>query len=315
MKYFFHLAFFINRRSDFLKIKSKQSNKANSGKRMTFVLFTLPGLILYSIFFIAPVIMGVYYSLMDWNGISKKYNYIGFSNYINAFQDSRFIKALLFNAKYSVLLIIFIISLALFISIQLNSKIRCRTFFRATFFLPAVLSMITVGLIFNQLFLKAFPSLGSILGVKWLTTSLLSSKTTAMYAILIVNIWQGLAMPTILLLAGLQSIPIELYESAVIDGATPFRSFKSITIPFLLPVLSVVMVLVLKSGIMIFDYIIALTDGGPGGATESLGILIYRLGMTDMKFSYSIAIAIIVAIIICIISFIQISFTDRKKAL
>jgi len=134
-----------------------------------------------------------------------------------------------------------------------------------------------------------------------------------MFGILFVNVWQGVAMPTVLLLAGLQTIPTDLYEAAVIDGASSFKKFIYITIPFMLPILSVVLVLVLKSGLMIFDYIMSLTEGGPGGVTESIGMLIYRHGMSEQKFSYSIAEAIIIAIIVCGISFIQISYTNKKK--
>lgn len=292
-------------------VKSKK--KIDMQKKITFAMFTAPGLILYSIFFIGPICMGIYYSLTNWNGISRSYKYIGFENYVTVLSDDRFLKALIFNAKYSLLLIISIITLAMVLALLLNNKIKGLTFYRASLFLPAVLSMLTVGLIFNQIYFRAIPPIGKLLGIEALSKNILANPKMAIYAVLFVHVWQGVAMPTILLLAGLQTIPSELYESAAIDGASGFERFKSITIPFILPVLSVVLVLVLKSGIMVFDYIMSLTEGGPGGATESIGMLIYTHGMAEQKFSYSIAEAIIIAIIICLISFIQISYTNKKK--
>jgi raffinose/stachyose/melibiose transport system permease protein len=120
-------------------------------------------------------------------------------------------------------------------------------------------------------------------------------------------------MPTLLFLAGLQTIPPELLEAAAIDGAGPFRRFCAITVPFLMPVLSVVMVLTVKSGLMVFDYIKALTDGGPGGSTESVSLLIYSNAFVEAKYSYAIAEAILVGILIALVSALQISITNKKK--
>jgi len=238
------------------------SRGANHSKRITFALFTLPGFLLYSTFFIFPIIMGIYYSLTNWNGISKKFKFIGLKNYKDIIHDKRFLDALIFNAKYSIMLTVCIVVLGMMLALLLNSKIKGITFFRSMYFLPAVLSMITVGLIFNQIFYRAIPSIGQAFGIDWLSTNILSNSSTAVYGILFVNVWQGVAMPTLLFLAGLQTIPTDLYEAAAIDGATAWQRFKSITIPFLVPVLSVVMVLTVKSGLMVFDYVKSLTDGG-----------------------------------------------------
>ncbi|MEG0542266.1 MAG: sugar ABC transporter permease, partial [Angelakisella sp.] len=206
------------------------SRGANHSKRITFALFTLPGFLLYSTFFIFPIIMGIYYSLTNWNGISKKFKFIGLKNYKDIFHDKRFLDALIFNAKYCIMLTVCIVVLGMMLALLLNSKIKGITFFRSMYFLPAVLSMITVGLIFNQIFYRAIPSIGQAFGIDWLSTNILSNSSTAVYGILFVNVWQGVAMPTLLFLAGLQTIPTDLYEAAAIDGATAWQRFKSITI-------------------------------------------------------------------------------------
>ena len=181
------------------------------------------------------------------------------------------------------------------------------------YFIPAVLSMLTVGLIFNQIFYYILPPIGKALGNPTLSKSLLSSPRMAIWAILFVNLWQGLPIPTLLILAGLQSIPMDLLEAASLDGARDFQKFRFITVPFILPVLSVVLVLTLNGGLMVFDYIQSMTGGGPGGATRSIALLIYEHGFTQNKYAYSIAEAIIAGIIIAAISAVQITFTNKKK--
>lgn len=287
---------------------------ANRNKRITFACFTLPGLLLYSVFFILPIGMGAYYSMTDWNGISRKFNFIGLKNYAEVFKDKRFISAFFFNVKYCLMLTICVVTLGILLALLLNSKIKGITFFRSMYFLPAVLSMITVGLIFNQIFYRALPVIGQGLGIEVLSKNILSNPKLAVYGILFVNVWQGVAMPTLLFLAGLQTIPADLYEAAAIDGATAWQRFKSITIPFLMPVLSVVMVLTVKGGLTVFDYVKSLTDGGPGGVTESMSLLIYNNAFAaEMKFSYAVAQAIVVGVLIAVISAVQIAITNKKK--
>lgn len=290
----------------------KKKKKLNE-RSITMFLFSVPATVLYLLFFIYPVGAGIYYSLTDWNGLTNNYEFIGLKNYINALKSSRFQNAILFNFKYTVLLVICIVGLSLIMALILNSRIKAKSFFRGVYFFPAVVSMLTVGLIFNEIFFQVLPQIGQFLHIEWMSKSLLSNSKTAIYAILITNVWQGIAIPTVLLMAGLQNVPAELIESASLDGAKKWDIFRYITFPFLLPVLTVVMVLTIKDGLTIYDYIVALTNGGPGGATESTALLIYNHGFKEVNFSFGIAEAVIVTIIICAISFIQIAVSNRKS--
>jgi raffinose/stachyose/melibiose transport system permease protein len=282
-------------------------------QKRTFALFVIPGLSLYIVFNICPIIMGFFYSMTDWNGYGKRYHFLGFQNYAEIFEDDRFRSALLFNIKYSLFLVFFTVVLGMILALLLNGSFHGVGFFRSIYFFPAVLSMLTVGLIFNQIYYRALPPFGKMISSSLLSQSLLSRKNTAIIGVLFVHVWQGVALPTVLFLSGLQSVPKELYEAADMDGITPFRKFFSITLPFMIPVLSVVLVLSLKSGIMVFDYIMSMTNGGPGGATESIALLIYRHGFTEDRFSYSIAEAILAGIIIGSISAIQITASNKRK--
>jgi raffinose/stachyose/melibiose transport system permease protein len=200
------------------------------------------------------------------------------------------------------------------LAILLSGHIKLRGFFRSVYFFPAVLSMITVGLIFNQIFFSVVPSIGEALGVEWLSRNILGNKNTAIFGIVLTNVWQGFAVPMVIFIAGLSAVPNELREAATIDGATAFRRFVSVTLPFLIPVLNVNLVIAIKGGLTVFDYIVAMTDGGPAQATESIGFLIYKHGMSEMKFGYGTAEAIYIFVMIALISFVQIKLLNRKEA-
>ena len=279
----------------------------------TYGLFCLPGFIAYCVFLIFPILMGIYYSFMDWNGISKSYNFIGFANYAKLFTDKKFGEALLFNFRYTIMLIIGVVVISVVLALLLNKEFKGRSFFRTLYFLPAVLSMITVSLVFKQVFFYVLPAIGKALGVEALSTNILASKQNAIYGVLFVHLWQGVALPTLLFLAGLQTIPTELYEAAAIDGANGWQQFKHITVAYLIPTLSVVLVLLVKQGLMVFDYVKSMTAGGPGTATQTIALLIYNNGFERNRYSYSIAQAIATGVIIALISAIQIQASNRKK--
>ena len=295
------------------KSKKKTHSAMTRERITTYGLFCLPGFIAYCVFLIFPILMGIYYSFMDWNGISKGYNFIGFANYAKLFTDKKFGEALLFNFRYTIMLIVGVVVISVVLALLLNKEFKGRSFFRTLYFLPAVLSMITVSLVFKQVFFYVLPAIGKALGIEALSTNILASKQNAVYGVLFVHLWQGVALPTLLFLAGLQTIPTELYEAAAIDGANGWQQFKHITVAYLIPTLSVVLVLLVKQGLMVFDYVKSMTAGGPGTATQTIALLIYNNGFERNRYSYSIAQAIATGVIIALISAIQIQASNRKK--
>lgn len=295
------------------KSKKKTHSAMTRERITTYGLFCLPGFIAYCVFLIFPILMGIYYSFMDWNGISKSYNFIGFANYAKLLTDKKFGAALLFNFRYTIMLIVGVVVISVVLALLLNKEFKGRSFFRTLYFLPAVLSMITVSLVFKQVYFYVVPAIGKALGIEALSTNILASKQNAIYGVLFVHLWQGVALPTLLFLAGLQTIPTELYEAAAIDGANGWQQFKHITVAYLIPTLSVVLVLLVKQGLMVFDYVKSMTAGGPGTATQTIALLIYNNGFERNRYSYSIAQAIATGVIIALISAIQIQASNRKK--
>jgi raffinose/stachyose/melibiose transport system permease protein len=164
------------------------------------------------------------------------------------------------------------------------------------------------------MFANSVPVLGEKLGIGWLSTNLLANEDLAWVAILTVAVWQAVAFNIIIYLAGLQTIPAEVYEASKVDGAGPWRQFRSITFPLIMPFFTINMVLALKGFIQVFDHIIALTNGGPGTATTSVALQIYRGGFQGGEYAYQTANAIIFFIVIVVLSLAQLKFLQSRES-
>lgn len=273
--------------------------------------FVVIPLLLQAIFFYVPMFQGAFYSFTNWTGLTYNYKFVGLNNFKLLFMDPKFMNAIGFTAIITIAMVVGEIALGIFIARVLNSKIKGQTFFRAWFFFPAVLSGLTVSLIFKQFFNYGLPTIGKVLGIGFLQESLLGTSFGAVIATIFVLLWQGVAMPIILFLAGLQSIPDDILEAAAIDGATAKQTFWKIELPYLLPTVSMVFILALKSGLTAFDQIFALTGGGPNNATTSLGLLVYNYAFKSNQYGYANAIAIILFLIIGVVSVLQIKLSKK----
>lgn len=207
--------------------------------RVTFFLFTLIPVVLYTFFYVVSVINGIRYSFTDWDGMAQKMNFIGWKNYKILLKNPNFWNAIKTTVIYSVLLVIGVIVISLILSISLNSLKKFKTLVKSVYFVPAMIGGVTIALIWDQIYYRVIPVIGKALGISWLSNSVLMSGDTALPAVVFVQIWQAVAMPTVIFIAGLQQIPEEQYESAKIDGATAFQRFRYVTFPYLLPTVTV----------------------------------------------------------------------------
>jgi raffinose/stachyose/melibiose transport system permease protein len=290
--------------------KFRIANRVNHG---VYLAFVMPAFFLYSVFVIFPIFVGIFYSLTNWNGVARSYKVIGFNNYIRMIADSRMRNAVIFTMRYTLMYVAVILGFSLMTALMLNIKFRGQTVYRTIFFFPAVLSLVVIGLMWNEIFYRIGPVIGNTLNIEVLKANILANANLAQFGILLVNVWQGLAIPTVLFIAGLQVIPNELYEAAAIDGAKVWQKFRAITLPFLIPIMNVVLVLALKGGITIFDLVRSMTDGGPGRATESISLLIYRNAFAENRYSFGVAQSVVLFILIGIISFLQFFILGKKE--
>jgi len=251
-------------------------------------------------------------SFTEWDS-ANPIVFVGLKNFGRLFKDETF-KISLFNTfYYAIVSVPFTIVFSLLLAIVLNKKIKKVELFRAVFFFPYITSLVAVAVVWNMLY---HPTMGPInqilmsLGVKnppgWT-----SSVEWAMPAIIIVNIWRNMGYYMVMYLAGLQTIPKELYEAATVDGANRWDKFKKITLPMLTPTTFFVSIMLTISCFKVFDLINVMTDGGPGRATNVLVYHIYNQAFLNFKFGYSSAIAMVLFAIVLIITIIQ--FRMEKK--
>ncbi|MDO4298740.1 MAG: sugar ABC transporter permease [Lachnospiraceae bacterium] len=289
----------------------KNNKKQKIFGKKTYFLFTIIPVLLYTFFYVVSVVNGVRYSFTDWDGLSQQMNFVGFKNYLLLLRNPNFWNSMKTTVCYSLMLVIGVIVTSLVLAISLNSLRIFKTLMKSIFFVPAMIGGVTIALIWDQLYYRVIPVIGQTLGIDWLSQSLLMTGKTALPAVVFVQIWQAVAMPTVIFIAGLQQIPDELYESAKMDGATAFQRFRYITMPCLLPTVTVNLVLVIKQGFTSFDFPYALTGGGPVRSTEVIGILIYNDAFKNMRFSVANAEACILFVIVAIFSITQLKLTSK----
>ncbi|CAM3929983.1 sugar ABC transporter permease [Cohnella lubricantis] len=288
------------------------------GRRWTdkaeFGIFTIPVLICVAIAFYIPFVLTIKYSLLKWNGISKHGTFIGLDNFRQIFTgDTEFIDSVWFTAKFAVLYIIVINVLAILLAIVLDSKLKSKTFLRAAFFIPYILSLVVVGFIWKFIFMQGFESLGGSTGWSIFGWSWLGEEKLAFLSVLLVSIWQSIGFYLVIYIAGLQSVPEDLKEAALMDGAGPMRRFFSVTLPLLAPSVTIAVFMALTNSIKVFDVILSLTGGGPGSSTNSVAYNIYRDTFQNNLYGYGTAKALILFVGVLIITILQLTIFKRRE--
>ncbi|HHT41561.1 MAG TPA: sugar ABC transporter permease [Actinomyces sp.] len=272
----------------------------------------IPAIILFTGLLTFPLLQGIFYTFTNFKGYGD-WDFIGLTNYINLFQDEVIWESYIFTFKYAISATILTNVIALFLAVLLNSRIKAKNGLRALYFLPNILPVLIVAYIFSYLFTNNIPLIGEWLGWEWLSTSLLAQESTAWMVIVFVGVWQGVAFTTIIYIAGLQTVPEEVYEAASIDGASAWDQFKSITFPLIIPFFTINVILSFKNSLGVFDQIVALTNGGPGTSTQSISFLIFRNGFQGGEFAYQSANGVIYFIILLVLSFAQLKFLQSKE--
>lgn len=288
------------------------NKKKMSNRQKTYIVMVIPALILFVMFNTIPLITGAAYSFTNYRGYGS-YDFVGLRNYIDLFTDARVGNSYLFTFKYAIAGTILVNLLSLILALGLNSKIKCKSLLRGVYFLPNILGGLIIGYIFSFIFTYIVPAVGESLNIVFLKNSILASEKYAWIGVLIVGVWQAVAMNTIIYISGLQTIPAEIHEAGMIDGASRWQEFKSLTLPMLMPFVSTNLVLSTKNMLMVFDQIMALTKGGPAQSTESISYLIYRNGMDGGQFGFQSANAVVFFVVIVTISIIQMVITNKKE--
>jgi len=283
-------------------------------EKLEFGIFTLPVLICIAVAFYIPFAMTIRYSMTKWNGISKHPKFVGLDNFKQIFMgDANFASSAWFTIKYAVLYIVLVNVLAILLAVMLDMKLKTSSWLRAAFFVPYILSLVIVGFIWKFIFMQGFESLAASTGWGIFEMSWLGEPGLAFVSILFVSIWQSIGFYLVIYIAGLQSVPDDLKEAATVDGAGPIRRFFSITLPLLAPSITISVFMALTNSIKVFDVILSLTGGGPGGTTYSIAYDIYRDTFQNNLYGYGTAKALILFVAVLFVTIIQLTLFKRRE--
>lgn len=240
--------------------------------------FVAPALVVFTIFFLVPTLMGFYYSFTDWDIDKAKISFIGVDNFIYLFKRDIFMKALKNTLLFGISTGILKNVLGLLLALCVNRDLKSKNYLRTMFYLPGVLSMIVVGIMFNSILSMdgLLNNFLTMIGLSGLTTDWLGNKDTAMNCVIFVEIWKWAGFHMIIYLAGLQTIPKNLIEAATVDGAGKFDRFFRVTLPLLMPSITINVVTALIGGFKVFEQVYVLTNGGPGNHTQVLNTLVFQ---------------------------------------
>ena len=274
-------------------------------KNITFWLFLLPVLIAFSMVVLIPFIMGVYYSLTDWNGISDTINFVGLKNFKDAFADEGFRHSFWFTTKFTIVSVITLNVMGFALAMLVTRKFKGAEILKTIFFMPNLIGGIVLGYIWQIL-------LNGILG--HFGRTLTYSSSYGFWGLIILMNWQQVGYMMIIYIAGIQNIPGELIEAAKMDGASNWQLLKSVTIPMVMPSITICTFLTLTNSFKLFDQNLALTAGEPSNNSQMLALNIFETfyGRTGWE-GVGQAKAVLFFIIVTAISVIQLYATRKKE--
>lgn len=282
-------------------------------KNRIYMFMILPAFIGFVALFIVPTIMSFLYSLTNWSVYNSNIDFVGLKNFEKLFTDVKTVAAIKNSVKYAILITIIQNILAIIFAVLLNRPSKRANFVKIITFLPAVLSIMVVGYLFQYIMTSADGGvLNSILKffgmepVNWLGDSKI-----ALYSVLATQVWQWTGWSMVIYIANLKSIDSSLYEAADIDGATPMQKFFKVTLPQLYPATSFNILMSLIGGMKMFDAVFVMTKGGPGYATETIMTTLIREGFNSGKTAYACAFSVVFFIAVFTLSKIVTFFLNK----
>lgn len=278
-----------------------------------YYLFLVPTLLLFTVTITVPAIIGIFYSFTDFIGFGE-WKFIGIINYIAVFSDPAMLTSYGFTFGFAIVTVLLANAIAFLLAVGLTSRIRLKTALRAVFVIPMVISGIVIAYVFNFLFSNSLPALGSAAGIPWLTESILANPNLAWLSIVVVAAWQSVPGALLIYIAGLLSIPGEVYEAADLDGVNAWSKLRSVTLPLVAGYVVINVILGFENYLNVYDVIVGLTNGGPGTSTRSIAMTIFS-GFTGGDYAYQMANATLFFIVAVLISVLQLRITRGRAAI
>ena len=278
--------------------------------------FVLPATVIFAIFYVIPFLWVFKLGMYEWDGIMPTKVFVGLSNFKEILADKVWWESMRNAGFITLIALTFQNALAFLLAWACDREIRMRNFYRVVFFIPVVLSEVVVGLVWQWILDGNYGLLNHWLnniGLHSLVRNWLSEPRTALNAVAIVHCWKGFGWGFLIFLAGLQTIPRELYEAARVDGANSWQSFRKITLPMIAPVAVLVAILTVLGTMQAFVLIIAMTDGGPAYHTTVPVLRILASMRGSSRFGYACAQGVSFGVILMAISFVQYRFSKARQ--
>ncbi len=269
--------------------------------------------VFYTIFFVYPLLVSIVGSFFDWNPLNGSQAFIGIDNYVRMINDPLFIESLYNTFYFAIVVVIGRLSLGFLIALALYSITRYQELLRTFYFLPVIMPMVSVALVWEWMYdpriglINMFLATFGIVGPNWL-----SDTSLAMNSVIIMTIWKDLGYAVIIIMAGLLNVPKSQIEAAHIDGAKYWQVVKNVLIPAIKPTLIFVLITSIISYFQAFTQIFIMTEGGPGSSTTVIAYLIYNSAFNNFEFGYASALATTLFGIIMVITYFQLKLTRGK---
>lgn len=288
------------------------THKLDSRNRIIAYAFLLPNFLGFLTFTLVPVLFSFVLCTMEWD-TSNPIKFVGLKNFITMFKDEGFYISLLNTIYYTLTVVPGTLVLSLILALALSKGTKLTNFFRSLFFFPYISSLVAVAVAWNMLFQPDMGPINEILRSLGISNppGWTASTVWAMPAIIFVGIWKTMGYYMIIYIAGLNDIPVQLYEAATVDGANSWQKFRKITVPMLTPTTFFVTIMLLINSFKVFDQIAVMTNGGPGRATNVLVYYIYNQAFVNFKMGYASAVALVLFALVLTITIVQ--FKNEEK--
>lgn len=274
-----------------------------------------PIIALLAVFGLYPFARTIQLSLTNWDGLSSTFKFIGAQNYLQAFHDGVWWQSMGHGLIFAAVALTVMQGIGLLLALGADQKIHGQSIYRVLFYLPPVLSGIVVAIVWKWLYQPYGGPINELLqavGLSQWQHPWLGDGATALWAVSLASVWQGVGTPFLLFLAALQNVPEELCDAARVDGANRWQLFRNVTFPSILPTIGLVSVLTFLGAMQMFNMVLAMTNGGPGYATEVPVLHIFRAAFELGQFGYATALAVLFGFMLFLVSLFTLRLTKRQ---
>lgn len=277
------------------------------------MFFTFPTMFVFSVAVLIPFIYGFYMTFMKMATVISPMEFTGMGNYIEAFKDKTFWTSLVLTLKYVLVSIFFVNGVGFGLAYLVTSGLRGQNFFRTALFTPNLIGGLVLGYIWQFIFVQTLPAIGKAFGIELLRLGWLGDEKLAFVALIIVTVWQLSGYMMIIFIAGLVSVPKDVLEASVIDGANGWHRLISVIMPLMVPAFVVTLFLTIKSTFMIYDINFSLTAGGPFNSTKMVSMHIVNKAFVELSYSTGQAEAILLFLIVVAITGVQVYIGKKRE--